>query len=204
MFEILTVCTGNICRSPVAELLLRERLADLSGLIHSAGTYDLGARPMTAEAQRLASLLGVPAEASAAHRSTALTEGQLRSPDLILVMTRDQRRHVLEMAPARIRAVFTAREFARLAACANDEEILAAANGAGANSSDRLRAACRLVASLRGRVASAGDAQDDVIDPYRQPWEVYELTASQLVPAMEQVIRVVRLAADPQADAADK
>ena len=197
MFEILTVCTGNICRSPLAELLLTQQLAGLPGRVHSAGTYDLGARQMTTDAQRLATREGVSPDAAAAHRSRALTEGLLRSPDLILVMTRDHRRQVLEMAPVRMRSTFTIREFARLAAEATDAEISAAAAEAGDDPSDRLRAACDVVASYRGMAPAPGHAEDDdVIDPYRRSWDTYELTASQLLPAVRQAARVARVATD--------
>ena len=198
MFEILTVCTGNICRSPLAELLLRERLADLPGRIHSAGTYGLDAAAMTPEAQRLASLNGVDPEVAAAHRSQFLDESLLASPDLILVMTREHRRHVLELAPARMRVTFTIREFARLAAGAADADILAAAESAGLDDSARLRAVAALVASRRGMVTvPARPESDDVVDPYRRSWATYELSAGQLIPAVDEVVRVVRLATSP-------
>lgn len=198
MFEILTVCTGNICRSPLAELLLRQRLEGLPGLIHSAGTYDLGASPMTAEAQRLAVLNGASPEAASAHRSTALTELQLQSPDLILVMTREHRRQVLELAPARMRTTFTIRELARLAVGATDAEIRAAADQAGSDASARLRAAAARIASRRGMAdPPATPESDDVVDPYRRSWQTYELSASQLVPAVDQIVRVVRLVSVP-------
>ncbi len=195
MFEILTVCTGNICRSPLAELLLTQQLAGLPGQVHSAGTYDLGTRQMTNDAQRLATREGVSPDAAAAHRSRALTEGLLRSPDLILVMARDHRRQVLEMAPVRMRSTFTIREFARLAAEATDAELATAAAEAGDDPSDRLRAACDVVASYRGMAPAPGHAEDDdVIDPYRRSWDTYELTASHLLPAIRQVSRVLHLA----------
>lgn len=198
MFEILTVCTGNICRSPLAELLLREQLADVPANIHSAGTYGLDAVPMTQEAQRLATLNGVAPEAAAAHRSTPLDDIQLSGPDLILVMTRDHRREVLEVAPARMRAVFTLREFARLAATIPDDQLRSAAEQAGPEPSARLRAAAALIAAHRGVVgAPPSPDDDDVIDPYRRSWQTYELTASQLVPAIDQVTRVVRLVTLP-------
>ncbi|MFT3888344.1 MAG: hypothetical protein QM713_09325 [Arachnia sp.] len=194
MFEILTVCTGNICRSPLAELLLRERLAGLPGRVHSAGTYDLGSAPMSSDAQRLAVGLGVPSAAAAAHRSSPLMESTLSSPDLVLVMTREHRRHVLELAPARMRSVFTVREFERLAAPLSDDEVVSWADDAGSDPSARVRAAASLVASNRGMVPASRPEDEDVIDPYRRSWDTYQLSASQLLPGIEAVARVVRLA----------
>jgi len=53
-----------------------------------------------------------------------------------------------------------------------------------------------LVASMRGLAPAPADpADDDVVDPYKQPWEVYVESADQLVPALDQVERVARLAA---------
>lgn len=194
MFEILTVCTGNICRSPFAELVLKERLADLPGRVHSAGTMDLGARPMSRDAQRLAQLNGIAPEATAAHRSDVLLESALSGPDLIVVMTREHRRRVLELAPSRMRAVFTAREFARLAAATPVSEIEAELDRTGPAPSERLRAACSVLAAHRGMApAPARSEDDDVIDPYRLPWETYQLMASQLMPALDEITRVVRL-----------
>lgn len=194
MFEIMTVCTGNICRSPLAEQLLRTRLADLPGRVTSAGTYGLDTAPMTSQAQQLAWQYGVPAEMADAHRSRRLTPAQLATPDLILAMAREHRRGVVELAPTRLRAAFTVREFARLAVDTTDAEIQAAVAG-HADASARLRAAVAVVASHRGMTLppeSPGD--DDVVDPYKQSAAVYEQSGHQLVPAIDQVVRVVRLA----------
>lgn len=193
MFEILTVCTGNVCRSPLAEVLLRAALAGLPGRVHSAGTYDMGGAPMTSEAQRLALLHGAAGDEAASHRSQSLYDQDLHSPDLILVMTRGHRRELLDLVPARLRSVFTIREFARLAAKLSDAQLTATAAQVGPDPSARLRAAVALVAAGRG-MAPADPTEDDVIDPYRQGWDTYQLTASQLVPAVDQVVRVVRLA----------
>lgn len=194
MFEIITVCTGNICRSPLAQQLLSARLADLPGRVTSAGTYGLDGVEMPADAQRLAVQYGVTEEAAAAHRSRPLTGSVLAGPDLILGMAREHRRAVVEIAPARLRSAFTLREFARLAADASDADILAAA-AAHDDPSARLRAGVTAVAAQRGMSlppASADD--DDIIDPYRRSWKTYELSGQQLAPAIDQVVRVVRLA----------
>ncbi|WP_091230747.1 low molecular weight phosphatase family protein [Microbacterium sp. 3J1] len=193
MFEIITVCTGNICRSPLAEQLLRQRLADLPGTVNSAGTYGLDAVAMPAEAQKLAMQYGVTPEMAAAHRARPLTAAALGTPDLILAMAREHRRSIVELAPARLRSAFTLREFARLAADATDADIVAAAD-AHSDPSARLRAGVAAVAARRGMTAPPSTPDDDdIVDPYRRSWATYERAGEQLVPAIDQVERVVRL-----------
>ncbi len=193
--EILTVCTGNICRSPLAELLLRTRLAEAPVRVRSAGTYGLDAAAMTLESQHLAVELGVRSTWAAAHRSAYLTERDLVAPDLILAMSREHRRRVVELSPARLRSAFTAREFARLAADAADDEILRAADAAGVDSRARVRASVAAVAAHRGIAPPPNDPEeDDVIDPYQRSWDAYRRSADELAPAIDQVVRVVRLA----------
>ena len=191
------VCTGNVCRSPLAEQVLRVRLAPLGPIVTSAGTHGLNAAPMTPEAVRLAGRFGVPAVDSAAHRSRFLTAAHLASPDLIITMTRAHRRHVAELAPARLRSTFTAREFARLAVEVPDDEIRAAADAAAVQTPGaRVRAVAALLASRRGMsVQPAAPEDDDVIDPFRRAWETYELSGAQLAPALDQIARVLRRAA---------
>lgn len=196
--EIMTVCTGNICRSPLAELLLATRLADLDAEVHSAGVRGLSAAPMTPEAIDLAIEYGVTEADADAHRSRFLTEAMLVSPDLILAMTREHRREIAELAPARLRSMFTVREFARLASSLSDDDVADAVADAGpdATPGDRVRAAAATVAGRRGLLAPPADpADDDVIDPYRRDWSVYRTSADQLVPALAEVERVIRIAA---------
>lgn len=196
MFELLTVCTGNICRSPLAEQILRMRLSGLGADVSSAGTRGLRSAPMTPEALALSDQLGVPAADSAAHRSRFLTEAHVERPDLIITMTRDHRRHVVELAPSRVRSTFTAREFARLSAGLSDDEIRDAADRAPAPSaSERVRAATALVAARRGQVLPDRPEDDDVIDPYGRSWQTYLRSAEQLTPALDEITRVLTAAA---------
>lgn len=195
MFQVLTVCTGNVCRSPVAEVLLKARLGKLGATVSSAGTRGLRDSPMTPEAQRLAAQLGGAGADISAHRSRFLQEGMLQQPDLIITMTRDHRREVAELAPSRLRSTFTVREFARLAQDLTDDDIREAADGAGTDLSARVRAMGALVASRRGLVMPAPNPEhDDVIDPYRRSWGTYVLSGSQLTPALGEVERVLRAA----------
>ncbi|MEZ0140581.1 MULTISPECIES: low molecular weight phosphatase family protein [unclassified Microbacterium] len=194
MFEITTICTGNICRSPLAEQLIRAGLADLPGTITSAGTRSIVGAVMPEEAVTLATRYGVALDVATAHRSRQLTASLLETPDLILGMSREHRRSVVELAPVRLRAAFTLREFARLAADASDGELREAASH-HTDPSSKLRAAVAAVAGRRGMAPPAlSPEDDDIVDPYRQSQATYERSGRQLVPAVAQVVRVVRLA----------
>lgn len=192
--RLLTVCTGNICRSPLAAQVLRARLDGLAVTVASAGTHALADAPMTPEAQRLAVEADALAGDPEAHRARLLAPVLREDHDLVLALAREHRRYTVEESPALVRRTFTVREFARLAASVDDDEIRAAVSGE-TDASARVRSAAARVASRRGQVEPPADpADDDVIDPYRRSWETYELSASQLLPAIDEVARVVRVA----------
>ena len=85
-YDILVVCTGNICRSPMAEGMLKKELPDrFAGrvAISSAGTHALHgnmAQPFAIEVMR-----GLGVDISR-HRARQLSGAQVRSSDLVLVM----------------------------------------------------------------------------------------------------------------------
>lgn len=188
---ILTVCTGNICRSPLAEVLLRAELEPLGVRVHSAGTHALVGHGMPEPALELAAQEGADPEVAAAHQARYLVEPLLADADLILTMAREHRSHVVKMMPNRLRRTFTVREFARLASTLSSEDARAAADAAGGSSHDRFAAVLRAVNDQRGLTPSSGD-DDDVIDPYRRSRETYARSAAELTPALVEVERIVR------------
>lgn len=193
-FTILTVCTGNVCRSPLAEGLLRMVLGGLDVRVHSAGTGALVGEGMTEQNQRIASDLGVID--GPGHRARQLDIEHLRSADLILALSREHRRQVVELLPRASRQAFTLREFARLAVEVSDED-LATLRGLEA---ERMRGAVELVAQLRGTLPPLEDpADDDVVDPYRQSDEVYRLSADQLIPSVNSTASLLRRSAEAAA-----
>ena len=86
MMEILVVCTGNICRSPMAEGLLRQMLSSTrqaDSRVRSAGTHGLDTEPASAFAIEAAAELGVDISG---HRARSLDREMVSRADLILVM----------------------------------------------------------------------------------------------------------------------
>ena len=87
---ILFVCTGNICRSPMAAALFRQRLdedpARRNWRVLSAGTWAAGGRASTDHAIDEMAARGIDL---GGHRSRSIDEGLMEEADLVLVMTQN-------------------------------------------------------------------------------------------------------------------
>jgi len=97
--DILVVCTGNICRSPMATALLRAELVEMEIrgiMVSSAGTHALVDAPASAFAIQVAENNGLNL---LHHRARLLTPELIRHSDLILVMEHRHRDQVVAMAP---------------------------------------------------------------------------------------------------------
>lgn len=192
-FTILTVCSGNVCRSPLAELLLRKGLASLPDVtVSSVGTVALVGQGMPDEGQSVARELGVePGE----HRARLLAEEQVREAGLVLAMAREHRSAVAELHPRAARRAFTLTEFANIARQVEDSDFDEVRALPLDDVTGKLAAIVDVAASLRGVVEHLDEDDMDVVDPYRQGREVYELSAAQLKPAVDATVGFLMRAA---------
>lgn len=189
-FRVLTVCTGNICRSPLVERLLRRELADIDATVSSAGTNAMVDSPMDERAAAFALQLGAD---PAGHLARQLSAEELREADLVLVASREHRRAVVELLPRAARTAFTLREFARLLGTINDQDR--AEVSAQSEPDVRLATLVELAASNRGVAELPQDpSEDDVTDPFRRSDEVYAESVEQLLPAVRTIGPVLRRA----------
>lgn len=177
MTSILAVCTGNICRSPMAEGLLRVALERRFGVgapdVSSAGTTGLEGYEASPEGVEAARELGADIEGHVARRlSTAMAE----EADLLLCMASEHRAIVEAATPSLAPRTFTLKELVRLL------ESLPVPDG----DPFEVRLSAADAARRAGAVPPSQD--DDIADPLGQPLEAYRAIAWELETWIERAL----------------
>ena len=100
MLNVIFVCTGNICRSPGAEGLLKHRwkLAGKGDLeVTSMGIGGIEGEPASEYSRQLCRENGIDIES---HRSRGMRIEELKEADIVFVMEMAQLRHLRLLFPA--------------------------------------------------------------------------------------------------------
>jgi protein-tyrosine phosphatase len=172
--HVLVICTGNICRSPMAEGFLRSALERRFGsdapTVDSAGTQGWEGSPaqsgsIVAAREREVDISG--------HVARRVTRALVERADLVLTMSGEHRDDVRRSVPAATDRTFTLKELVRLL------QALPPSAGAAA-SAGTLPARIAEAAALR-RDGFAGNPRDeDIADPLGQPQDTYRAVAWEL------------------------
>ena len=168
MPTLLFVCTGNLCRSPMAAALARNVLAGRAEAVDivSAGLLH-GGEPATDEVVHLMKRRGLDLTT---HRSRRLGGALAPPPDLILGMAREHARAVVDVFPQLFPRTFTLRD------------LVARGRGQGPRRpGEALDTYLARLGADRGFGALAGmSVADDIADPIGGDLPAYERCAAEL------------------------
>lgn len=196
--RILTVCTGNVCRSPFLERALQTELDRSWGVgaveVRSAGTGALAGDPMEPNARARLAQSGYDADGFVARQ---LTADMVAGADLVLTATRAHRGKVAQLHPRALRYVFAFREFADLVAGIAPERMGGGPGGPGVGGAsaegaqEHIARVVALAAGERGLRTPMADEEADVVDPYRRAPEVFDEMTRQIMASLPAVVQAL-------------
>jgi protein-tyrosine phosphatase len=178
--SILVVCTGNVCRSPIAEAILRstlgQRLGERAPAVASAGTS--GWSGSLAEEGSIVAAAERGFDLSA-HRGRRLQEDDLADAALVIAMSSEHRDHIEDLHPGAAGRTFTLKELVRLLERLPPRERSTTSEHVVDPDATVRELVAR--ADARRRAGDRGNPADEgVIDPLGMPLATYRAVAAEL------------------------
>lgn len=167
--KVLFVCTGNICRSPMGELLFPLFFHSKDIETDSAGTQGLINSPIDPSSAKLMAMDGID---SSRFRSKRLTPQLALSSDLILCFTEHQRKKIVAQTPRARTKTFLLSDFANLCRYFSQNSLFH-----GFSVEDRMREVIYNASMVRMNLPQAVD----IADPYKKDFLAFRATHDQIL-----------------------
>lgn len=178
--HIMFVCTGNICRSPMGELLMARYLSGTTLRISSAGTKGLPQHQIDPSSARLMRSVGIE---PGGFRSRRLTRAMADEADLILCFEKRHRKEIVALNPAAVRYTFLLDDFANMCEyCARNGMV------AGRTIQERLESVIKKSSMIRPMVPEPVD----IADPHGQDYGKFCIAAEQTNAAIRRILKSMR------------
>ncbi len=159
--RVLVVCTGNICRSPYIEHLLRYEMDHVWGqgriVVSSAGTHGSVGHPMSPGSVAQLSRRG---QTPPTFRARRLSVEGIVGADLVVAATREHRSAVVRMSPTALRRTVTLAEVALAA------DVVPSIQGDVPDLSTALRGVAAAIVAHRPALVELPPQTLDLNDPY--------------------------------------
>jgi protein-tyrosine phosphatase len=172
MARVLVVCTGNVCRSPIAEALLRaafvDRMGSASPEVASAGTMGWTGSGADPHSIRAAAEHGIDISR---HRARALDRADVASSSLILAMANEHVDTITSAVPSARSKTFTLKELVRLLEAIPRTEV---------DPSDPIVARVEAADELRRAGFGAYPHDEGIADPLGLSLEAFRLVADEI------------------------
>ncbi|HZJ51959.1 MAG TPA: hypothetical protein VFF07_14230 [Actinomycetota bacterium] len=175
MFRILFLCTGNRCRSPIAEGFVRAHAASLPLEVSSAGLLDLGPAPALPEVLQAGLSVGLDVSS---HRARPLADVTLEELDLVIGLERSHVAAAVVEKGAPYEKTFTLVELVRLLEGIESPDE--------ADPDDRARAALKRAHDARSEADFVPG--EDIQDPFGGPEKGYIKMATQVQSLTERLL----------------
>lgn len=181
--RVLVVCTGNICRSPYIERVLAHELAGTGISVSSAGSGALVGAPVDPQAASLITAAGGNPDGFVARQ---LTREMVADADLIVTATRDHLSQVVPLHPRALRYGFAMLDLGDLLAAATPEQIEAT------EGQNRVAKVAAAAIAKRGLVNPRLPKDSGIVDPFRQPAQVFDQMVTEIASSLPAVVRALR------------
>jgi len=181
---ILFVCEGNVCRSALAEAVLRASLPTQLGITTgSAGTRALEGESADVLTAQVAAAHGISLEG---HKARQLTPELLANADMVITATRQLRSAAVQTYPPSVKYAFTLGQVARILQASES-----AFDGGGLTGSALVASLARSVNQEKSRLVAPQGDDDDITDPRGRSVRIHEQVAEQVVVAVDELVRAL-------------